>query len=77
LEEEHASLASYYTQNKGILSPLRRMPPEVLAEIFSWTLPWVHDAMGRWRFDAKSCPWVLTHICGRWRQVAISTPSLW
>ncbi|KAJ7302969.1 hypothetical protein DFH08DRAFT_986798, partial [Mycena albidolilacea] len=39
LEEEHASLSSYRTRNKAILSPLRRMPPEVLGEIFSLTLP--------------------------------------
>ncbi|KAJ7663886.1 hypothetical protein DFH06DRAFT_986571 [Mycena polygramma] len=39
LEEDRASLLSY----KVILSPLRRMPPEVLGQIFSWTLPSVDD----------------------------------
>ncbi|KAJ7780064.1 hypothetical protein DFH07DRAFT_793604 [Mycena maculata] len=38
LEEERVSLSRYHAQNKSILSPLRRIPPEVLAEILSWTL---------------------------------------
>ncbi|KAJ7483580.1 hypothetical protein FB451DRAFT_1170171 [Mycena latifolia] len=34
LEEEHASVSAYRMQNAAILSPIRRIPPEVLAEIF-------------------------------------------
>ncbi|KAJ7114031.1 hypothetical protein C8R44DRAFT_676471, partial [Mycena epipterygia] len=77
LEEERAPLAIYHAQNNGILSPVRRLPPEVLGEIFSWTLPSARDALLRRRFDTKNSPWVLTYICGRWREVALSTPSLW
>ncbi|KAF7342600.1 F-box domain-containing protein [Mycena sanguinolenta] len=25
----------------------------------------------------ENCPWVLTHVCGGWRGVALSRPSLW
>lgn len=35
LEKEHVSLSSYRARNEAILSPLRRMPPEVLGDIFS------------------------------------------
>ncbi|KAJ7471023.1 hypothetical protein FB451DRAFT_1368159 [Mycena latifolia] len=77
LEEEHASLSAYHSQNVAVLSPLRRMPPEVLCEIFSWTLPSVLEALRRGRFDVEDSPWVLTHISSRWRAVALSTPSLW
>ncbi|KAJ7483482.1 hypothetical protein FB451DRAFT_991164, partial [Mycena latifolia] len=59
------------------LSPLRRMPPELLGEIFSWTLPSVQEALGRRRFQDKHSPWVFTQVCHRWRAVALSTPSLW
>ncbi|KAJ6552731.1 hypothetical protein B0H19DRAFT_906450, partial [Mycena capillaripes] len=38
LEEERAALSSFHTQNKSIISPLRRTPPELLFEIFSLTL---------------------------------------
>ncbi|KAJ7198212.1 hypothetical protein B0H12DRAFT_965473, partial [Mycena haematopus] len=32
LEEERAALAKYHAQNIAILSPLRRMPSEILGE---------------------------------------------
>ncbi|KAJ7467774.1 hypothetical protein B0H11DRAFT_47263 [Mycena galericulata] len=77
LEEEHASLSTYLAQNKAILSPLRRMPPEILAEIFVWTLPSFADASLRDVFNINDSPWVLTHISSHWRAVSISTPALW
>ncbi|KAJ7117629.1 hypothetical protein C8R44DRAFT_555445, partial [Mycena epipterygia] len=77
LEEERATLTVYHSQNTAILSPLRRMPPELLCEIFSWTLPSVREALQRRRFDTKHSPWVLTQICSRWRAIALSTASLW
>ncbi|KAJ7483432.1 hypothetical protein FB451DRAFT_1234617 [Mycena latifolia] len=79
LEEEHTFLSKYRAQNYAILSPLRRMPPEVLGEIFSWTLPSASEAMAAARlgFDLGSSPWLLTRISSRWRAVSLSHPSLW
>ncbi|KAJ6503737.1 hypothetical protein C8R45DRAFT_571301 [Mycena sanguinolenta] len=71
LEEERAALAEYHAQNTTILSPLRRMPSELLGEIFSWTLPLNRIP------DIRNAPWVLTHVSSRWRAVAISKSSLW
>ncbi|KAJ6550857.1 hypothetical protein DFH09DRAFT_1319721 [Mycena vulgaris] len=72
LEEERVSLSRYRAQNNAVLSPLRRMPPEVLSEIFSWTLPSVVERLGRSKFDLSDSPWLLTQISGRWRAVALS-----
>ncbi|KAJ7763108.1 hypothetical protein DFH07DRAFT_738963, partial [Mycena maculata] len=46
LEEERASLSgsAYHSRNIGIFSLLRRMPPELTSEIFSWTLPSIMDS---------------------------------
>ncbi|KAJ6530824.1 hypothetical protein DFH09DRAFT_1284992 [Mycena vulgaris] len=77
LEDECASLSRYHAQHEVILSPLRRMPPEILGEIFSWTLPSLREGMSRSRQDIADSPWVLTHISSRWRAAALSTPSLW
>ncbi|KAJ7113991.1 hypothetical protein C8R44DRAFT_710391 [Mycena epipterygia] len=78
LEEERGPLATYHAQNKAILSPLRRMPLELLGEIFSWTLPTLRTARhSRRRGDFTDSPWVLAQICSRWRAVALSIPSLW
>ncbi|KAJ7483363.1 hypothetical protein FB451DRAFT_1555352 [Mycena latifolia] len=76
LEEERTAVLSLHAQNSGILSPLRRMPPEILAEIFSWTLPSITEALER-GFDVRSSPWVLGQTSSFWRAVALSTPSLW
>ncbi|KAJ6479534.1 hypothetical protein C8R47DRAFT_1137166 [Mycena vitilis] len=47
------------------------MPPEILGEIFILMLPKTSAAV--W----SNIPWLLTHICRDWRQVAIATPALW
>jgi hypothetical protein len=44
LEEERASLSSYRARNRAILLPLRKFPPEVLGEIFGWSLPSITEA---------------------------------
>ncbi|KAL4079542.1 hypothetical protein J3A83DRAFT_4368309 [Scleroderma citrinum] len=69
--------ASYLTQSvlshKALTSPVRRVPPEVLGEIFFHCLPTApyvtpHDVEG---------PMVLTQVCRHWRTIAMSTPRLW
>ncbi|KAJ7602850.1 hypothetical protein DFH06DRAFT_950140, partial [Mycena polygramma] len=77
LQAERVSLSSYQAQNRTILSPLRRMPPEILGEIFSWTLASIADALERGRYRPTDSPWVLTHVSRSWRAVAVSNPSLW
>ncbi|KAJ6459878.1 hypothetical protein C8R45DRAFT_879533 [Mycena sanguinolenta] len=72
LEEERTGLSMQHAQNTRILSPLRRMPLEILGEIFSRTLPAIEDI-----FDTETCPWVLTRVCSSWRAVALSKASLW
>ncbi|KAF7368131.1 F-box domain-containing protein [Mycena sanguinolenta] len=72
LKDERTALSEFHSQNTRIISPVRRIPAEILGEIFSWTLPSMHEG-----FDTEECPWVLTHVCRRWRAVALSTPSLW
>ncbi|KAJ7483486.1 hypothetical protein FB451DRAFT_107135 [Mycena latifolia] len=76
LRDEHGLLSRYRAQNTAILSPLRRMPPEVLGEIFSWTLPSIDEGSRKFHIMSRS-PWVLTYVSSRWRAVALSTPSLW
>ncbi|KAJ7648300.1 hypothetical protein DFH06DRAFT_574683 [Mycena polygramma] len=77
LLSERASLSNLHAKTSAILSPLRRIPPEILSEIFWWTLPAAKDAPRRRRFRPTDSPWILTHICSRWRGVSISDSSLW
>ncbi|KAF8209950.1 hypothetical protein K438DRAFT_2012093 [Mycena galopus ATCC 62051] len=69
---EWTSLLIYRARNRAVLSPLRRVPPEILGGVF---LPKTADAACT---DIRSgSPWVFTHVSSRRREVAISTPSLW
>ncbi|KAJ7602684.1 hypothetical protein DFH06DRAFT_1023556, partial [Mycena polygramma] len=74
LQEERASLTSYRTRNRGILSPLRKMPPEVLGEIFLLAVP---TEKAPWPRRVTDSPWYLTHVSSHWRAVAVSIPALW
>ncbi|KAJ7605289.1 hypothetical protein FB45DRAFT_490364 [Roridomyces roridus] len=76
LQAERAQLQVQQRQNHSVLSPLRRLPPEVLAEIFSWTLPPTEKLNGNVS-DMKTSPWVLTQVSSRWRDISVSTSSLW
>jgi hypothetical protein len=52
--------------------PLNRLPAELLARVLHFCMPlnWgINDTALR-RFMA------LTHVCSRWREVALSTPTL-
>ncbi|KAL0946836.1 hypothetical protein HGRIS_013004 [Hohenbuehelia grisea] len=50
-------------------SPIRRIPPELLAEIFE------HACRGA--LFGLGPPWTLAMVCQRWRSVALSTARLW
>lgn len=68
-----------------ILSPLRRVPFEILNEIFTQAAPNSRD----WHsadpchnptspsLDTLKLPWALTKVCSSWRRVAIDDPCLW
>ncbi|KDQ51886.1 hypothetical protein JAAARDRAFT_495695 [Jaapia argillacea MUCL 33604] len=58
-------------QIRGILSPIRLLPPELLSAVFlqcNRTYP---------NPDPREAPLLLTHVCCHWRRVAVSTPMLW
>ncbi|KAJ6463148.1 hypothetical protein C8R47DRAFT_1026768 [Mycena vitilis] len=58
----------------AVLSPVRRVPPEIISEIFSWILPQSRRVVGSVPIGA---PWYLGHISSRWRDTALALPSLW
>ncbi|KAJ7904768.1 hypothetical protein B0H14DRAFT_618644 [Mycena olivaceomarginata] len=50
----------------------RRIPPEILTEIFLYASVCADDI-----FEPHDPPWLLGRICTRWRVLALSIPSLW
>ncbi|KAK7031754.1 F-box domain-containing protein [Favolaschia claudopus] len=77
LEEERASLSDALERNKAVLAPHRRLPTEILDEIFRWTLPSLEEQIRFEEFDIEESPWILTHVCVRWRAISCSRPWLW
>ncbi|KAJ7173436.1 hypothetical protein C8R46DRAFT_1255615 [Mycena filopes] len=64
LKEEESTLSSHRARTSTILSPLRRFPPEILAEIFMWSIPTTPSGPGRTKRAGAWCldsPWLLTH----------------
>ncbi|KAJ7157459.1 hypothetical protein C8R46DRAFT_1114557 [Mycena filopes] len=56
-------------QHQSILAPIRRVPPELLCEIFLLALG-SDDA-------PKESPWYLGQVCRSWRRSALAFPGMW
>jgi len=56
-----------------ILSPVRRLPLDVLCEIFTRCLPTERNPT----MSAKDAPLLLMHVCKSWREATLSFPELW
>lgn len=72
------------TQHKLLIGPIRRLPAELLAEIFWFCLPLYDMRHTNFSFKAwhsslsrRQAPLLLGRVCSLWRMVTLSTPSLW
>ena len=76
LEDYRDQLYDNLTRHQAVLSPVRKIPPEILAEIF------LHAAEGSsvvWPRQNGSIemPMLLGRICSYWRTITLSLPLLW
>ncbi|KAJ7460289.1 hypothetical protein FB451DRAFT_1270906 [Mycena latifolia] len=74
LSRARDEMAESLRQHQAILSPVRRIPLELLCEIFRLTLLWKKRVDG---VDLDQPPWHLGHVCAPWRNAAIGDPALW
>ncbi|KAK0212087.1 hypothetical protein DFS33DRAFT_1278965 [Desarmillaria ectypa] len=72
LLKEQTRTVKHITNAKTLLNPVRRLPADVLIEIFTACLPEHMDSL-----DAKSAPWILSQVCASWRQIALESARLW
>ncbi|KAJ7670038.1 hypothetical protein DFH06DRAFT_160069 [Mycena polygramma] len=70
---ERDELVQRAQQYTAVLSPVRRVPPEIISEIFSSTLPQTRRVAGSVPIGA---PWYLGQISRRWRGISLAIPSL-
>ncbi|KAJ7471440.1 hypothetical protein B0H11DRAFT_2040003 [Mycena galericulata] len=72
LSARRRELREFCVKHRPALSPLRKLPSELFAEIFFWCQE--KQFSGELRSDSR---WILTRVCRTWRAVVTSTPSLW
>ena len=60
-------------QHQALISPLRRLPPELLQLIFVCCLPLHRNAV----MHSSEAPVLLGRVCSEWRQISLSTPEVW
>ncbi|KAL0958088.1 hypothetical protein HGRIS_014890 [Hohenbuehelia grisea] len=87
LDDEIVSVQSYLDQVQAwrretqrartcfhsVSAPIRRLPDDVLREIFQWCC----SLKSRQTMRLKESPWTLSMVCRRWRFLAVSLPTLW
>ncbi|KAJ7726394.1 hypothetical protein B0H16DRAFT_1592794 [Mycena metata] len=73
LVEERASLGAFVEAHKALLSPIRRLPPDVIQEIFAACLPTHRNCV----MSASEAPVLLGRICSSWRAISLTTTRLW
>ncbi|ESK88761.1 hypothetical protein Moror_17149 [Moniliophthora roreri MCA 2997] len=73
LQTRRDKLKSFIDNHRALLSPIRRVPSDILREIFVQCLP--EDRLPT--HNIHQAPLLLTGICRSWREVAITTPRLW
>ena len=66
LEAELAALGSKVALTKAYISPIKRLPHELLRHIFLYLLD-----------DCSWSAWVLSAVCSLWRRLALQMPTLW
>ncbi|KAJ7584440.1 hypothetical protein C8J56DRAFT_1090177 [Mycena floridula] len=77
LRQHEIDLERSIALRKGLFSPIRKIPSNILGAIFTEA----HESRtsDRWSpFDIESIPWVVGQVCNLWRQlVCESSSSLW
>ncbi|KAF5310682.1 hypothetical protein D9619_007938 [Psilocybe cf. subviscida] len=73
-ERQHGLLAQRIWLLSACASPIRRVPDDILQEIFMTCLPFDTNPT---LISVKKAPILLTHVCRRWKNLAFSTASLW
>ncbi|KAF8816839.1 hypothetical protein BYT27DRAFT_7154233 [Phlegmacium glaucopus] len=73
IQSEQTSLLLSISEHRALISLVRKLPIEILQEIFVACLPTTHNAV----MCKEEPPILLTQICSSWRNIAHSTPQLW
>ncbi|KAJ6465792.1 hypothetical protein C8R45DRAFT_1022399 [Mycena sanguinolenta] len=73
LVEERNGLQSYVEAHSALISHVRRLPRDVIHEIFLACMPTHRNCV----MSATEAPILLGRICSAWRTISLTSPRLW
>ncbi|THU88163.1 hypothetical protein K435DRAFT_730149, partial [Dendrothele bispora CBS 962.96] len=78
LRRRKSEIQRYSDERRNLLSPIRKLPIEILGEIFATSCSDNGLSIAAFPEGRISAPTLaLSHVCFLWRKVILSTPSLW
>ncbi|PCH44909.1 hypothetical protein WOLCODRAFT_77491 [Wolfiporia cocos MD-104 SS10] len=66
LQKDRAALEAQVAQTLAYISPIRRLPQELLRYIFLLNFD-----------EHPCCAWILSAVCSLWRRLVLSMPTMW
>ncbi|KAJ7162278.1 hypothetical protein C8R46DRAFT_346944 [Mycena filopes] len=73
LSTQRDKIRTYIASHRALISTPRRLPRDIIDEIFLACLPTTRNAT----MSFKEAPLLLCRVCSAWRHIALSTPALW
>ena len=73
IRNEQSAILLFISKHRGLISQIRKLPIDILQEIFIACLPTDYNP----DMSRRQPPILLTQICSSWRNVAHATPQLW
>ncbi|KAJ6517969.1 hypothetical protein C8R47DRAFT_1773 [Mycena vitilis] len=73
LADQSEQLRESIDAHQALVSLARRLPEDVLREIFLACLPWSGNPV----MSSREAPLLLGQVCSSWRRIALTTPQLW
>ncbi|KAF9243381.1 hypothetical protein BU15DRAFT_12423, partial [Melanogaster broomeanus] len=75
VQRRKCELSSYVEDLSALLSPIKRMPPEIMTRVFDFCGD-VH-VRGPHCEPSRRAPLLLGSVCRSWRALSLSMPRLW
>ncbi|KAJ7438823.1 hypothetical protein B0H11DRAFT_2103742 [Mycena galericulata] len=73
---QQKELEEYIDNHQRIVFSINRFPPELLSLIFFFSIPTPEEMAVPLNTRSHS-PWLVSQVCRLWREIALSTQSLW
>ncbi|KIK56573.1 hypothetical protein GYMLUDRAFT_174043, partial [Collybiopsis luxurians FD-317 M1] len=77
LEHSHQLLTNLLGRTQSIVSPIRKLPVEILQEIFEHYMSQWEYSLTIGSLSKHNSILPITQVCSHWRETAHSIPGLW